>query len=38
MVRIKTSKDIGFGTITDTDGTVYKALEMQIHTPAEHTY
>jgi carbonic anhydrase len=30
-------KNNDFGTIKDVDGTLYRATEIQIHTPAEHT-
>jgi len=41
MLRIKV-KDLnlnpnGMGTLDDVDGTSYRAVEVQIHTPAEHT-
>lgn len=44
MLRIKFKEDQdgdsehdSFGTIHDLDGTVYNAVEIRIHTPAEHT-
>jgi len=44
MLRIKFREDQdgksegdSFGTIHDLDGTVYNAVEIRIHTPAEHT-
>jgi len=30
-------KNYHFGTLKDVDGTLYRATEIQIHTPAEHT-
>lgn len=35
--RVKDKKTMQFGNITDIDGTEYKAREIRIHTPAEHT-
>lgn len=32
------AKEGSFGTIKDVDGTEYTATEVQIHTPAEHTF
>lgn len=39
MLRIKFRDGVlnpSFGTIKDTDDTVYNAIEVQIHTPGEH--
>lgn len=39
MIRFKLvdPKEDSFGQITDIDNTVYKATEIRIHTPGEHT-
>jgi len=36
MFRIRTTQGLNFGLITEIDGQVFEACEIQFHTPGEH--